>query len=168
MGQKSPFADAIAAQREAGVGSARALLAERIGAEGTDPLEGEGEENAVLVTETGVEGDILDVETAAILGPTERGGEVDQLPLAGEGVEAAIPQVITEGGSGVGPPCGIAEERREVDLVSRERAGIESLLVEADPAGDIPILTEGDKAASNSRSDDDVAKTAQLGVVVDP
>lgn len=167
MGQKSPFPSAMSRQREAGVGSARALLAERIGSEGTDPLEGEGEENAVLVTETGVESHILDIETAAIPGPAERGGEVDQLPLAGEGVEAAIPQVITEVDSSVGPPCGVAEEGREVDLVSREGAGIKALLVDADPSSDVPILTEGDKTSSNARTDDDVSETVQLGIVVD-
>ena len=141
------------------MGSTRALLAKRIGSEGTNSLEGESEENAVLVPETGVEGHILNIETAAVPGPAERSGEVDQLPLAGKSVEATIPQVIAEVDSGIRSPCRVAKESREVDLVSREGAGVETSLVEANPAGDIPILTEGDKAASNSRADDDVTET---------
>lgn len=127
--------------------SAPAPLAEIFGSERADAFQGEREQDARFVTESGVECHVLDVQAATIPGPSGRGRQIDENPLSRSAREKSVAQVVADCKAAVWAARRIAHKCGDVELVAGESGRIVAKLIRAefinfDAARVIPGLAE--------------------------
>lgn len=87
--------------------------------EGADPFQGESEQESGFITDTGIEGHVLNIETAAIPGPTGGCCQINQLAISWGAIELGVSQIVNNGEAAIGTTRRVAYEGGEVKLIPR-------------------------------------------------
>src|SRR5947209_8078782 len=118
-------------------------LADLLGAEGADAVEAEAEDDAVLVAQADVEGEVLRGDGAAVPGAAQGDDRADER----RGLARSVLEVEEEGGAAEQPAVAVADEERGTPLRAAERPRLLARRV-AEPAQggrerDGPRVVEG-------------------------
>ena len=137
--------------------SVSSSLSNCISSERCDAFESEWKQDSILISETGIESDVLDIEAAAIPCPADCGSEVDQASVARKTIKLFIPKIVADGETAVRSAGRSAEKSGNIHLIAGESGWIEFKLIHGDSSGVIPRLADWNYSFGDTGPNNEIA-----------